>query len=88
MSNTLYNAGDEYASLLQRVLVRWYPDDQALYYAATEYLRDSTQCLAELSDRYAEEYHAIVWPEDVEQLAGEIYAAREIETHHNLGGTD
>lgn len=83
-----YHAGDEYASLLQRVLVRWCPDDQALYYAATEYLRDSTQCLAELSDRYAEEYHAIVWPEDVAQLAGEIYAAREIETHHHLGESD
>jgi hypothetical protein len=83
-----YKHGDEYASLLQRVLVRWNDDDQALYYAAEAYLRDSTQCLAELADRYAEEYHAVVWPGQIEELAGEIYASREIETHHNLGNNN
>ena len=88
MPTITYKHGDEYASLLQRVLVRWQPDDQALYYAAESYLRDSTQCLAELADRYAEEYHATVWPSQIEELAGEIYASREIETHHNLRESD
>jgi hypothetical protein len=87
MQTIIYD-GDGYATLLQKVLVRWLPDDQALYYAAESYLRDSTQCLAELADRYGEEYHATVWPSQIEELAGEIYASREIETHHNWGGSD
>jgi hypothetical protein len=87
MQTIIYD-GDGYASLLQRVLVRWQPDDQALYYAAIEYLKDSNQSLEALADRYGEEYHAVVWPADIEELAGEIYTSREIETHHNLGGSD
>jgi propanediol dehydratase small subunit len=85
MQTIIYD-GDEYATLLQRVLVRWQPDDQALYYAAIEYLKHSNQSLEALADKYAEEYHATVWPEQIEELAGEIYASREIETHHNLEG--
>ena len=72
------------AGLLERVLLRWSPDDQALYYAALAYLRDSTQSLAALADGYAEEYHAVVWPRQVEELAGELYAAREIETANTI----
>ncbi len=75
---------DEYSGLLERVLLRWSPDDQALYYAALAYLRDSTQSLAALADGYAEEYHAIVWPHQIEELAGELYAAREIETANTI----
>jgi len=88
MPITIYKHGDEYASLLQRVLVRWQPDDQALYYAAIEYLKDSNQSLEALAYQYADQYHATVWPGQIEELAGEIYASREIETHHNLGGSD
>lgn len=72
------------AGLLERVLLRWSPDDQALYYAALAYLRDSTQSLAALADGYAEEYHAVVWPRQIEELAGELYAAREIETANTI----
>jgi hypothetical protein len=80
--------GDGYATLLQRVLVRWQPDDQALYYAAIEYLKDSNQSLEALADQYADQYHAVVWPSQIEELAGEIYASREIETHYNLRESD
>jgi len=88
MPTITYKHGDEYASLLQRVLVRWQPDDQALYYAAIEYLRNSNQSLEALADQYADQYHAVVWPSQIEELAGEIYASREIETHHNLRESD
>ena len=83
---TRYRPGDEFIGILERVWIRWNADDQALYYAARDFLRDSTQPLEEVADRYAEEYGAIVWPDQIEELAGELYAREQVMTYHSMRG--
>jgi len=64
---TYFKEGDQYTSRLERVLSRWSEVDQALYRAAKEVMHGG--CTAEQA---AAEYD--LWPEDVEEMAEELYA--------------
>ncbi len=82
---TKYKTGDEYASLLDRVCQRGEPQDWALYAAALDYLMDSTQDLNLLADRYSDMYFVLVCPNQIEELAGEMYARDQVMTNNTVG---
>jgi hypothetical protein len=81
---THYKTNDEYSGLLARVCQRGMPEDWALYGAALDYLMDSTQDLNTLADRYSNIHCVLVYPAQIEELAGEMYARDQVITNKTL----
>lgn len=64
---TIYNTNDEYTCALERLFYRWNDYDRQLYRAAKEVMRGSST-----AEQAACEYD--IEPEDIEDMADELYA--------------